>query len=99
MTRKKELASARSTCATFTEYVKDHMVDLGRIRATTRTLLASWALLAVLGAAMLLAPALAHGARYAELHARQAVAKAVAHRSPLGHGLQLFPAAKAPGAG
>ncbi len=90
MTRKKELASGRLTCATFAEYVKDHSVDLGRILATTRTLLASWALVAALGAATLLAPALVHGTRSAEAHVLHAVEKVVAQSAVHGHGLHLF---------
>ena len=99
MTQKKEPAGARSTCAMYAEYVKDYMVDLGRIRATTRTLLASWALVAALGAAMLVAPALVHGTRAAEAHAQQAIEKVVAHGSLLGRGLHLFPATGAGVAG
>ncbi len=86
MTRKDEMMHGSSTCAVFAEYVKDYAVDLGRVLATTRTLLASWALLAAFGAAILLAPALAHGTLYAETHVRHAVEQALAHGSALGHG-------------
>lgn len=99
MTRNKKTDGARSTCAMFTEYRKDYTADLGRILATTRTLLASWALVAVLGAALLLAPALIHGTRSAEAHVQHAVEKVVAHSSVLGRGLDPLPAASARTAG
>jgi hypothetical protein len=69
----------------FTEYLKDYAADLGRILATTRTLLASWALAAVLGAALLLAPALVHGTRSAQAQVQHAVEKVVARDSRSGH--------------
>ena len=99
MTRNTKTDGARSTCAMFAEYRRDYTADLGRILATTRTLLASWALAAALGAALLLAPALIHGTRSAEAHVLHAVETVAAHSSVLGRGLHLLPAAGARTAG
>ena len=87
MSQKVRASGNASKCAAFSEYLKNSTVDLGRLLATKRTLLASWALAAAFTVAMLLIPAVIHDVQYAEAHARHAVQMVHSHKVSLGRGL------------
>jgi hypothetical protein len=85
MSANEKTALSTSPCKALPEYVNEPTIDLGRILATTRTLVASWGLVAAFTVAMLLAPALTHGTRYAEVHAQQPVEAAIGSGLTPGH--------------
>jgi len=79
VSQKAQASHKASECKAFSEYLKNPRVDLGRLLATTRTLIAAWALVALFNAAMLLAPAVIHSVHYADARAAHALHMVLSH--------------------